>query len=787
MKSRSMQLTRLAAAVSLAVLQLGAAYAQEAIPAAEAIDPAIMSDVSVDKADKGNAVNLDQVIVTGTPVGTTKMKASVSISTMDAEQIQMAAPTSAAEVLRSIPGVRSESSGGEGNANVTVRGVPISAGGARYVQFQEDGLPILQNGDLNFATPDSFMRVDGGLDHIEVVRGGASSVLGTNAPGGIINFITKTGEEKGGSIGISKGIGFDQMRYDFDYGGPITDKTRFFVGGFYRSGDGARPAGVTMEDGGQIRANITHEFDNGFIRLNFKHLDDKTPTDLPVPVMLSGTPGSKNRTISEIPGIDPRTASFYSPYWIKDIVLDRNGNRVATNVNDGLHVVSNAFGFESAFKVGDGWTVSENFRKTSNSGRFIGVFPADNVAPAAAGTTYATGPNKGQAYTGLVFNPVVFNTSLDDLGNTANELKVSKVFQLTEAAKLTTVVGLSTNQQNVATTWNFNSYLMQATGSQPALLANGANTTGFEGVAFGGCCERTYDLKYKMNSPYFNTGLELGALNVDGGMRFDRQTVSGIVNTAPTGVYPLSPAQIVNYRKSNTSYSIGANYRITSNLAAFARISDGVSFNADRILLGSIPVDGSTPIPLNEVKQNEVGLKWKQGNFSTFMTVFQAKTDESNYELTSQKFTSNRYDGKGVELETAYRIGGFRINSGVTYTHARIVGAAAADAATIGNAPRRQANVVYQVAPSYSFGDAIVGASVIGTTKSFADNANTKILPAFAVVNLFTSYAFDARASIAFTVNNLFNKIGYTEMEDDRNAARSINGRTAKVSLKYAF
>ncbi|KAF3999149.1 TonB-dependent receptor [Glaciimonas immobilis] len=785
MKLRYIKVTRLAAAVSVALLQMGTACAQEVKPAL-ALDNIDSAKITASSAEKGNAVNLEQVVVTGTPMGVTKMKASVSISTMDAEQIQMAAPTSAAEVLRSIPGVRSESSGGEGNANVTVRGVPISAGGARYVQFQEDGLPILQNGDLQFATPDSFMRVDGGLDHIEVVRGGSSSVLGTNAPGGIINFITKTGEEKGGSIGVSKGLGFDQMRYDFDYGAPISDKTRFFVGGFYRTGNGARPAGVTTEDGGQIRANVTHEFDNGFIRLSFKHLDDKTPTDLPVPVMLSGTPGSANRVISTIPGIDPRTASFYSPYWIKDIVLDRNGNRIATNVNDGLHVTSNSFGFESAFKVGDGWTVSENFRKSSNSGRFIGIFPADNVAPAAAGTTYATGPNKGKPYTGLVFNPVVFNTSLDDLGNTVNELKVSKVFQLTDAAKLTTVAGLSTSNQNVGTTWNFNSYLMQASGSQPALLANGSNTTGFQGVAFGGCCERTYDLQYKMNSPYFNTGLEIGPWNLDGGVRFDRQTVSGNVNTAPTGVYPVSPTQIVNYSKSNTSYSIGGNYRITSNLAAFARVSDGVSFNADRILLGN-PLDGTTPVSINQVKQNEAGLKWKQGNFSTFVTFFQAKTNESNFELTTQKFTSNRYDGKGVELETGYRIGGFRINSGVTYTHAKIVGAAAADSMTIGNAPRRQANVVYQVAPSYSFGSAVVGASVIGTTKSWADNLNTKILPAFAVVNMFTSYAFDARTSIALSVNNLFNTIGYTEMEDDRNAARSINGRTAKVSLKYTF
>ena len=43
-----------------------------------------------------------------------------------------------------IPGIRAESSGGEGNSNITVRGVPVSAGGSRYLLIQEDGLPVLQ-------------------------------------------------------------------------------------------------------------------------------------------------------------------------------------------------------------------------------------------------------------------------------------------------------------------------------------------------------------------------------------------------------------------------------------------------------------------------------------------------------------------------------------------------------------------------------------------------------------------------------------------------------------------
>ncbi|MBC7454606.1 MAG: TonB-dependent receptor plug domain-containing protein, partial [Massilia sp.] len=260
-------ITRMAAAVSLAMLHMNGAFAQQAAAPAAA-----------------DGLNMERVIVTGTAGGSSKMKSSVSISTMESDVILQAAPTSAADVLRSIPGVRSESSGGEGNANMTVRGLPISAGGARYVQIQEDGLPVLQSGDVAFITPDAYVRIDGALSRLEVVRGGSASTLGTNAPGGIINFITKTGEDKGGSIGLTKGLGYDSTRMDFDFGGPISDKTRFFIGGFYRSGEGVRNTGVNSEQGGQLRGNITHELDNGFIRLSFKHLDDKTPTALPVPV-----------------------------------------------------------------------------------------------------------------------------------------------------------------------------------------------------------------------------------------------------------------------------------------------------------------------------------------------------------------------------------------------------------------------------------------------------------------------------------------------------------------------
>ncbi len=763
MTSRTFKLCGITAAVATAVLHMAGAHAQETTPA-------------------NDGLNMERVVVTGSATGSSKMKTSVSISTIEGDVIKNSAPMSAAEVLRSVPGVRAESSGGEGNANITVRGVPISAGGARYVQMQEDGLPVLQSGDFNFITPDSYIKIDGTLDHLEVVRGGSASTLATNAPGGIINFITKTGEEKGGHIGISHGLGYDETRLDFDYGSPISDKTRFFIGGSYRTGEGVRNTGMKTEDGGQIRGNITHNLDNGFIRLSFKHLDDKAPTALPVPVQVV------NQRIQELPGIDPRTVSFYSPYWVRDVSLGKNNTPVSTNVNDGLKVKSDSIGLEGSFDLGDGWTLSDKFRTTSNSGRFAGVFPANN---GTVGTyTFATGPNKGQTYKGRAISAVVFNTSIDDAGNTLNDTKLSKTFALADGAKLTTTAGLYLSTQKLGLTWNFNEYLLQASGDKPALLKTASTTPGLVGPAWGGCCSRAVDMEYKLTSPYFNLAYEIGALNVDASVRQDRQTASGTANIATlsngTQHYDAATMQLVDYKMNHNSYSVGGNYRITSNLAAFARVSDGVAFNADRILFGT-PLDGSAPININTVKQIEGGVKWRSGGVSTFVTLFQAKTDESNYEATTQRSTSNKYDAKGVELEGAYSDGGFRVSGGLTYTDAKIVGTAAADVANIGNSPRRQAKVVYQIMPSYSFGDATVGASLIGTGKSWGDDAHTIVQDAYQVVNMFANYRLTPKTTLSFSVNNLFNKIGYTEVEGDGHAARSINGRAAKVGLTYAF
>jgi len=166
---------------------------------------------------------------------------------------------------------------------------------------------------------------------------------------------------------------------------------------------------------------------------------------------------------------------------------------------------------------------------------------------------------------------------------------------------------------------------------------------------------------------------------------------------------------------------------------------------------------------------------------STFVTLFNAKTDESNYDATTQKSTSNKYDASGVEVEAGYKMGAFRINGGVTVTDAKIV--------ATGLTPNRQAKVVYQLSPSYVLGDATVGAAIVGTSssKDAQGSGYDVTLPAYTVINAFANFNIGKNAVATLGVNNLTNVLGYTESNDGRMAARAINGRSVKAGLKYNF
>ena len=791
--------------------------------------------------DKTNSdvLELDAVVITASRAGVTKMTSSVSVSSLSSEQIAAQAPRSTAEIFRGLPGIRSESTGGEGNANIAVRGLPVASGGAKFLQLQEDGLPVMEFGDIAFGNADIFLRADANVSRIESVRGGSSSTFASNSPGGVINFISKTGETEGGAVALTKGLGYDHTRVDFDYGGPISDTLRFHLGGFYREGEGPRQSGYTSEKGGQIKANLTKDFENGYIRLNAKYLNDRAVGYLPMPVRASGTNG--DASIGSFAGFDIGHDDIQSIYLSTNPGLDGDGNRRISKVSDGMHPDSLQFGAEAKFDIAGGWSLENRFKVAKTSGRFVSPFPAEvatasSLATSIGGTgstlRYANGAKGGQSITapaglngnGLAMRVHMFDVEINDFGNAMNDLKLSRSFDVAGLSPIDVTVGYYKSSQTIAMDWLWNTFLMEVKGDNAALLNvyNGAGSLVTQGglVAYGvpfwgNCCTRRYDVTYDIDAPYLSLGTKVGALTLDASLRHDSGKARGryagakqAANFDVNGDGVIQPTEVsvsvidnanaspVNYEWNYISWSVGANYQFNPDLAAFGRASRGGRANADRLLFGKVAADGSVAKAdaVDMVDQMEAGLKYRRDGFGLFATAFWAKTEEQNFEATTQKFFDRTYLAKGFELEASYRTGGFSVTGGATYTDAT-VDKDALSPAVVGNTPRRQAKWIYQVAPTYVWDKVTVGASVIGTAKAYAQDDNQLVFPAFAQVNAFAEYKVSEGLSLSINANNLFDEVGLTEAEEGTitagtiNAirARSINGRTVTATLRYSF
>ncbi|MCF2949607.1 TonB-dependent receptor [Paraglaciecola aquimarina] len=776
---------------------------------------------SIYAQEESDTLGFEQIIVTGTPQATTKMKSSVSVSTIDMSDMEVATPRTTAEIFRTIPGIRSESTGGDGNANIAVRGLPVAAGGAKFLQLQEDGLPIIQFGDIAFGNADIFLRADSTIESIQAIRGGSASTTASNAPGGIINFLSKTGETEGGSVSATIGLDYDTLRTDFEFGSELSDDLRFHIGGFVREGEGARNTGYSGQSGGQIKANITKDLDNGYVRLYFKHLDDKSTGYLPMPMYANG---------DSIPGFDAQQDTPHSAYLLNMTRLDGDNNISRSDLRDGMNPVVNALGFETVINLSDDWTFENRFRISDISGSFVSLFP-ESVANAdvmaanfgeGASLSYANGPMAGQAFptnangNGLAMRIHTFDVDLNDMGSLVNDMKLTRSFD-----NVSVTAGYYKARQEISMSWLWNSYLMEVKGDNAALLnvadANG-NSLSDNGLlaygtpAWGNCCQRNYDLTYNISAPYIAVSADLGDVTFDASFRRDQgdavgtyagavtQTLDmngdGVISVPEQNVAGIDNANpsIANYDWSYNSYSVGANYSMDRDNSVFARLSRGGRANADRLAFGKIAADGSVTKEdtIDLVDQIEVGYKYRQKDLGIFVTAFMAETEEQNFEATSQKFFDRVYEAKGVEVEFAYDMDVLSFQGGLTWTDAEITKDRVTPA-VVGNTPRRQADLIYTLTSTYKLDEATLGVNLIGTTGAYAQDSNELKFDAYTQVNAFAQYFVTDDFTVSLNVNNLFDVVGITEAEEgaanpnDVIRARTINGRTTSVNLRYNF
>lgn len=780
--------------------------------------------------DTTKVQNLDEIVVTGVVSPRAKVKSSVSITTLDVKQVEQSAPRSTAEIFRTIPGIRSESSGGEGNANIAVRGVPISSGGSKYLQLQEDGLPVLLFGDIAFATADIFTRFDRNVAKVEAIRGGSASILSSNSPGGIINFISKTGKVEGGSLATSFGLDYNDFRTDLEYGAKIGDGLYFHAGGFYRTGEGVRDAGFTANNGGQVKFNLTKEFESGSVTIYTKFLNDRAAAYMPMPIEVTGSNSSPNW--NSIKGFDATSGALQSIYLQHNLGLGTNGELRRSDVSDGMHPVSKSIGASATFNLADGWKVTENGRFSSNSGGFIAPFPAEVASATTIANSFGTGSTlhyvgtetssnpQGTLFNnpnGLVSRIHLFDTQLNNLNNFMNDLRVTKKFDNVSAT-----VGYFKSLQNISMSWLWNSYLQEVSDNNPRLLnvydasGNALSEGGLYayGVpAWGNCCQRNYDTKYDVSAPYVNINFEASnELSIDAGIRYDKGKVNGsfagskqtifdvnndgFISAPETSVSAIDNANstAVDYDYSYVSYSLGANYLLSAGQSIFGRYSKGASAKADRILFSGLNyLDGDKINSLDYLTQMELGYKRKFSKGYLYATLFSAVTsEEGGYEATSNSIIENDYKSIGLELETSYNVNDdFNVRGGLTYTKAEIT-----SGSNDGNEPRRQPKFMYNLIPTYKFlKNNTIGLSLIGQSKAFTQDNNDLVMKGFMIANLFAEFGITKGLSLNVAGNNIFNTLAITEAEEgsitDNTTnivrARPMPGRTISMTLSYSF
>ena len=157
-----------------------------------------------------NPVTLEQVVVTGTRTPRTLMDSPVTTRVITGPDIRKSDASNVQDLLQmELPGVEFSFSMDQ-QVNINFQGF-----GGNSVLFLIDGERVagetLDNVDYNRLNLDNVER-------IEIVKGAASSLYGSNAVGGVVNLITKDSEEPW-SVNLGTRYGaHNAQQYDADIG-----------------------------------------------------------------------------------------------------------------------------------------------------------------------------------------------------------------------------------------------------------------------------------------------------------------------------------------------------------------------------------------------------------------------------------------------------------------------------------------------------------------------------------------------------------------------------------------
>lgn len=146
---------------------------------------AILSICSLALAEEKTEQTLDEVVVTATREAEPLKKVPQRVDVIKEEEIKDVRPSHPSEIMGRIPGVWVNVTAGEGH--ITAIRQPLTTNPV-YL-FLEDGIPIRSTGFFNHNALYEINIL--GAERIEVIKGPATALYGSDAIGGTINVITR--------------------------------------------------------------------------------------------------------------------------------------------------------------------------------------------------------------------------------------------------------------------------------------------------------------------------------------------------------------------------------------------------------------------------------------------------------------------------------------------------------------------------------------------------------------------------------------------------------------------
>ncbi len=718
---------------------------------------------------------IEEIITIGTPggAGIQKRDVSFAVTVLDGGEIERFAPKSTADLLKAIPGVWVESSGGVSGANIDVRGLP-GGSDAPFVTMTLNGVPLYGTEMLSFFEQSTIFRVDETIASVEGLRGGPGAVFGKGEPGLTVNFNLKRGhEDTEGRVKYTVSD-YELQRFDGVLSGQLADDLYYMIGGYIQSSPGIRDAQFTSEEGHQFTVNLTKEFDQGEISLFSRITDDHGQWYLPQCLNCGHDEGNFSQL-----GTNTR---------LRELQINASGDTQIYDFADGRGWDGSVTGANIEFDFGDGWVFRDNVGLTTGDANTFGFVNAGTAVTAAALEAVIGGPVMTES--GLTLGSGDFVQTyghwvvLKDLRSFTNDISINKVF----AGNHDVTFGIYTSSFSANDFWTIGNPIpvhntahgdFLDSAITPADIAAAGGDAGFMfGIASAGDARTT--AFYIADSWQIND-----AVRIDAGIRQEEIEIEYTLDTGPG--YPDGTRDLAtSLDDDQTAYTIGVNWDFNEDLGFFGRYSDGYLFpHFDNVRENQLEV--------NDVEQIEFGVKFVTDTIDVFATAFFNQNDSFD-SVVGGAVPASAFETEaiGVEIDAIAVFGNFNI--GVTGVFQDTEITASSTPSDVGNTVLRQPDFQFRITPSFDFElgnwfGTVYGAITLVDDR-FSGNSNTVVLPSYEKIDIGVILSSDAGFFVQLHGDNVGDSDGITE-GDPRSPTspngRPIQGSSVRLSVGYDF